>query len=75
MGNNMCLPNEKEDQGVQQRAMKAVGADTNEITDEAIDLALGASAGLKQRIALRFKCTDLPNLDTNSKTDAFCVVW
>jgi hypothetical protein len=76
MGNAICLPGSTEDQGVQKRAMMAVGVNTNEINDEALDLALGANVmSLKQKVSLRFKCTDLPNLDVGSKTDAFCILW
>lgn len=39
-------------------------------------MALGSSSiNLKQKVALRFKCTNLANLDHGSKTDAFCVLW
>ena len=33
------------------------------------------NAGLKQRVGLTFSCSDLPNLDKHSKTDAFLVLW
>jgi hypothetical protein len=72
---NICSPGE--DAGVESRGKMAVGSSsTNEIDDEALDLALGENAmALKSKVSLRFKCTDLPNLDKRSRTDPFCILW
>ena len=51
----------------------AIGSNINSIDDAALDGI--DSGGLKQKLILRFACTDLPNLDTYSLTDAFVVVW
>lgn len=39
MGSTFCLP--EEDKGVHQKGQMAVGADSNQINDEALDIALG----------------------------------
>ena len=44
------------------------------ITDADI-LAMANDDGLKQRILLNFKCSDLPNLDKKSKSDPYIVLW
>ena len=31
--------------------------------------------GLSQKLMLSFSCSDLPNLDKESKSDVFCVLW
>ena len=61
-----------EDKGAQNILNKAVGA--NSISDDQLD-QLDFSDGLSQRLMLSFKGVDLPNLDTASKTDAFCILW
>lgn len=72
MGNDCVKANE--DVGMSQLSKAAVGADTNSISDELLNANL-PSDSLKQRVGLNFECTDLPNLDSGSKTDAFIVVW
>ena len=64
-----------EDKGVNEKAMMAVGSNSTGINDETLDLCLGQVGMLKQRVGLTFSCFDLPNLDRNSKTDAFIVLW
>jgi len=64
-----------EDRGVLKRAMTAVGSNSQAVNDETLELCLGQVAALKQRLGLTFRCHDLPNLDRNSKTDAFIVLW
>ena len=71
MGN--CVSGE-EDLGMSKMQHMAVGAGADAITDEALGL-LDQNAGLKQKVGLTFSCSDLPNLDARSKTDAFIVLW
>ena len=74
MGSGMCLP--VQETSVNKKDQVAVGANTNQISDDVLELALGKSAmDLKQKVILRFKCHNLPNLDKGSKSDAFCVLW
>ena len=72
MGNDCVKANE--DIGMNQLAKAAVGADANAISDDVLNANL-PSDSLKQKVGLNFECTDLPNLDVGSKTDAFIVVW
>ena len=55
---------------------KAVSANNDVIDDSAL-LAMqnDINASLKQRLILNFSLEGLPNLDKNSKTDAFIVLW
>ena len=72
MGNS-CTTGE-EDIGMNKMAMRAVGGNTNEITDELLDASMQHNS-LKQRVALNIELTDLPNMDVGSLTDAFCLVF
>jgi len=51
-----------------------VGGNSNEISDDLLNASL-PSDSLKQKVGLTFSCSDLPNMDVHSKTDAFVVVW
>lgn len=53
---------------------QAVGTGSDGISDDALAASL-VNSGLKQKVGLSFNCTDLPNLDKRSKTDAFIVIW
>ena len=57
-----------------QLSKQAVGTNADSISDDLINANLPTDS-LKQKVGLNFECTDLPNLDTSSKTDAFIVVW
>ena len=58
------------------RNFKAIGAGSASIDDDHLDALLNqANAALKQKLLLKFECENLPNLDTHSKTDPFCVVY
>lgn len=71
----MSTVNSKEDITIMKQGQKATGM-SEQIDDGSLDLALGAEAiGLKQKIGLTFKCSDLQNMDAKSKSDAFCVLW
>lgn len=74
MGN--CIEG-SEDKGMGNIEKKAVGANANEIDDNQLNQMLGNSGAnsLKQKVSLSFECINLANLDRNSKTDAFCVLW
>jgi hypothetical protein len=73
MGN--CCSN-SEDIGVSSKGMMAVGTNTTEINDDALELALGQSElTLKTKVAVRFKCADLPNFDKKSKSDPYCILY
>lgn len=63
-----------EDVGAEKLTQQAVGATSNEITDDQLD-GLNLGSGLSQKLILTFSCKDLPNLDVGSKTDPFCVLW
>ena len=55
--------------------MRAVQGGQDTISNEVLDLALGEMATLKQRVSLTFECSNLPNLDKRSKSDAICVLF
>lgn len=75
MGNE-CIKAVDEDKGVSKMGMQAVGAGADEINDATLNLCLGGDMNaLKQRVGLTFHCTNLPNLDSGSKSDAFVVLW
>ena len=67
-----------EDQQVGQMGLKAVGSNTNEIDNDVLDMALqGANPNslLKSKVSLTFSAEKLPNLDSNSKSDPFLVIF
>ena len=72
MGNS-CTTGD-EDVGMNKMAMRAVGGNANEISDDLLNATLPNDT-LKQRVALTFELRDLPNMDVGSKTDAFCIIW
>ena len=43
--------------------------------DTSLDLDIVSNAGPKQKVILRFKCSDLPNFDKKSVTDPICYLW
>ena len=53
----------------------AVGAKIDEITNQALDMALAGIDQLKQKVTLTFEGISLPNLDQGSKTDPFLVLF
>jgi hypothetical protein len=73
MGND-CIKANNEDIGMSNLSKAAVGSDSNQISDDLLNANL-PNDSLKQKVGLNFSCTDLPNLDVGSKTDAFIVVW
>ena len=55
---------------------QATGAGADVLTDADIAaLATDLNAGLSQTMMLNFEGSDLPNLDSGSKTDAFAVLF
>lgn len=72
MGLSCVKSSDKEDAGANQINRRAVGA--NQISDDQLD-QLNINNGLTQKLMLTFSCTNLPNLDKASKSDAFCVLW
>ena len=75
MGNTVCLPTDNnEDKGTEKVKAAAVGQHTDTI-DEAIFTGINSLDQLKQRIILTFECANLPNMDKNSKTDGFLVLF
>ena len=55
-----------------------MGTGTNVIDEASLELALKNSNpadSLKQKVGLTFQCTGLPNMDKDSKTDVYCVVY
>jgi len=77
MGNDLSCINTKEDAGMSRLKLQAVGANSNQISDAELAGMMDNNPmnALKQKVGLTFRCSDLPNLDRNSKTDAFCVLW
>ena len=74
---NCIAETDGEDKGMAGLEKKAVGANANQINDDQLSQMLGQNAAnqLKQKVQLSLECSNLPNLDRNSKTDAFCVIW
>lgn len=73
MGND-CVKANNEDVGMTKLSQQSVGTNSNGISDDLLNANL-PSDSLKQKVGLNFECSDLPNLDRGSKTDAFIVVW
>ena len=71
MGNSCTTT---EDQGMSKMAQRGVGNNTQGISDDLLNAALPHDT-LKQKVGITIECTNLPNLDFGSKTDAFCVLW
>ena len=69
MGNE-CTSGSNEDKGMKKIASKTVSGgsyDADEISNP--------NDSLKQKVGITIECMNLPNLDSSSKTDAFCVLW
>ena len=72
MGND-CVKSNDEDIGRNRLAKYAMEANIKEISDDLLNASIHSD--LKQKIGLTFECSNLPNMDVHSKTDAFIVMW
>ena len=69
-----CCANSSEDRGLSTR--HNVTSANDSVSDlELISALNDVNAGLKQKVLLNIKCNKLPNLDKDSKSDPFCVLW
>ena len=67
-----------EDKGIDKTAAghKITHADISSISDaELLANFKGDEMELKQNLILSFSCKDLPNMDKDSKSDTFVVLW
>ena len=77
MGNKNICKTDLEDKNMS-NLNKAVGTQVNEIDSAILDECLSknsAKVNLKEKVELSISLKDLPNLDKDSKTDAYCVIF
>ena len=67
-----CSSSHADAGAVQGTAVSGRGVDIDAAVLAATQMQAG---GLSQKLSLGFKCEDLPNMDTFSKSDPFCVLY
>ena len=73
MGNNNCLATHNDTRAVGGKQVSGTGSDLNSAVLAATNFS--PQGGLVQKLNLSFACEDLPDLDTFSKSDPFCILY